>query len=103
MPIYEYRCQACAKLSSSFLNSINGDLQQVCSHCQSTDLERRMSSFALSKTLASVQDSFTPGSERRSPGYYSDPQRPGPLTLAGHRGRGRRHLRHGRRPIGQSN
>ena len=25
MPIYEYHCQACAKLSSSFLRSINPD------------------------------------------------------------------------------
>ena len=70
MPNNEYRCQACTKLSSFFLKSINpdgiGDLQPVCSHCQSKDMERRMSSFVLSKTLASVHDSFAPGSGRRS-------------------------------------
>ena len=79
MPNNEYRCQACTKLSSFFLKSINpdgiGDLQPVCSHCQSKDMERRMSSFALSKTLASVHDSFAPGIGRRS-------SRPGPSPSA---------------------
>ncbi len=74
MPIYEYRCQACAKLSSFFLKSINSKLEPVCSHCQSKDMERRMSSFAMGKTVASVHESFAPGSERRSPEYYSDPR-----------------------------
>ena len=74
MPIYEYRCHACAKVSSFFLKSMNSKLEPVCSHCQSKDLERRMSSFALGKTVASVHESFGPGSEHRSPDYYSDPR-----------------------------
>ena len=74
MPIYEYRCQACAKLSSFFLRSINSELKPVCSHCQSEDMERRMSSFATGKTVSSVHESFAPGSEHRSTGYYSDPR-----------------------------
>ena len=78
MPIYEYRCQACTKLSSFFLKSMNpdeiGKLQPVCCHCQSKDMSRRMSSFAMGKTVASVHESFAPGSEHRSPGYYSDPR-----------------------------
>ena len=78
MPIYEYRCQACAKLSSFFVRSIDPDvtrkLEPVCSHCQSKDMERRMSSFSTGKTVASVHESFAPDSGRRSPGYYSDPR-----------------------------
>lgn len=74
MPIYEYRCQACAKVSSFFLKSIGSALEPVCSHCQSKDMERRMSSFAMGKTVTSVHESFGPGSERRSPDYYSDPR-----------------------------
>ncbi len=74
MPIYEYRCQACAGLSSFFLRSITSELEPVCSHCQSKDMERRMSSFAMGKTVGSVHESFAPGSEHRSPGYYSDPR-----------------------------
>ncbi len=78
MPIYEYRCQACAKVSSFFSRSINvdgiGEREPICSHCQSKDMERRMSSFAVGKTVASVHERFGPGSEHRSPGYYSDPR-----------------------------
>ena len=74
MPIYEYRCHACTKVSSFFLKSMNSKLEPVCSHCQSKDLERRMSSFAMGKTVASVHESFGPGSEHRSPDYYSDPR-----------------------------
>ena len=74
MPIYEYRCQACAKVTSFFLKSINSVLEPVCSHCQGTSMERRMSSFAMGKTVGSVHENFGPGSERRSPGYYNDPR-----------------------------
>lgn len=74
MPIYEYRCGACAQVSSFFLRSINSELEPICSHCQSKDMERRMSSFARGKTVASVHESFSPGSEHRSPDYYSDPR-----------------------------
>ena len=74
MPIYEYRCQSCAKLTSFFLKSINSELEPVCTHCESKDMERRMSSFAMGKTVASVHENFAPGSERRSPDYYSDPR-----------------------------
>lgn len=74
MPIYEYRCQACSKLSSFFVRSINSVVEAVCSHCQSNDMERRMSSFAMGKTDSSVQESFSSGSEHRSPDYYNDPR-----------------------------
>ena len=78
MPIYEYRCGACAKVSSFFSKSIDhdgtGKLEPICSHCHSKDMARRMSSFAVGKTVASVHESFGPGSEHRSPDYYSDPR-----------------------------
>ncbi|NQW23103.1 MAG: zinc ribbon domain-containing protein [SAR202 cluster bacterium] len=74
MPIYEYRCQACARVSSFFLKSINSELEPVCAHCQSKDMARRMSSFAMGKTVGSVHENFASGSEHRTPGYYSDPR-----------------------------
>jgi hypothetical protein len=33
-----------------------------------------MSSFAMGKTVSSVHEQFAPGSEHRSPEYYSDPR-----------------------------
>ncbi len=74
MPIYEYRCQACGKLSSFFVRSIGSDVNAVCGHCQSADMERLMSSFAMGKTVSAVHEAFPSGSERRSPEYYQDPR-----------------------------
>ncbi|MDA0263704.1 MAG: zinc ribbon domain-containing protein [Chloroflexi bacterium] len=74
MPTYEYRCLVCAKLSSFFVRSINSKLDPVCAHCQSKDMQRRMSSFAMGKTVGSVHENAAPGGERRSPEYYSDPR-----------------------------
>ena len=73
MPIYEYRCQDCARVSSFFVRSIGSEVTAVCSHCGSGDMERRMSSFAMGKTVSSVHEQFAPGSEHRSPEYYSGP------------------------------
>ena len=74
MPIYEYRCQSCDGISSFFVRSIGIDLEPECQQCQSKQMRRRMSSFAMGKTVASVHESFAPGSEHRSPDYYSDPR-----------------------------
>ncbi|MFQ6028544.1 MAG: zinc ribbon domain-containing protein [Dehalococcoidia bacterium] len=71
MPIYEYRCGECGKVSSFFTRSINSTLDPVCSHCQSQDMQRRMSSFALGKTAKSVHESSSGGGALD---YYSDPR-----------------------------
>ena len=72
MPIYEFRCAACSQISSFFTRSIGSSLEPVCQHCQSTDMQRRMSSFAMGKTTGSVQggSSANPNSQE----YYSDPR-----------------------------
>ena len=74
MPIYEYRCQSCGKVSSFFVRSIGSEVNAVCGHCQSAEMERRMSSFAMGKTTSSVHEAFPSGSEHRSPDYYQDPR-----------------------------
>ena len=74
MPIYEYRCQDCGRVSSFFVRSISSQVTAVCSYCGSGDMSRRMSSFALGKTVSSVHEQFAPGSEHRSPEYYQDPR-----------------------------
>ena len=74
MPTYEYRCQDCARVSSFFVRSIGSEVTAVCSHCGSGEMYRRMSSFAVGKTVGSVHEQFGPGSEHRSPDYYGDPR-----------------------------
>lgn len=72
MPIYEYRCGSCNQVSSFFTRSINSTLDPVCSHCQSPDMQRRMSSFAMGKTTQSVHERTS--ANPNSPDYYSDPR-----------------------------
>lgn len=45
MPIYEYRCGACGKRSSSLLPSYSSP-DPACPHCGKAELKRLVSSFA---------------------------------------------------------
>jgi putative FmdB family regulatory protein len=71
MPIYEYSCRSCGKVSSFFVKAIGTPLEPACSHCQGRDLQRRVSSFALGKTTRSVHEQH-PSS--KSSDYYRDPR-----------------------------
>lgn len=74
MPIYEYRCGECDRVSSFFTRSMDAAVTPVCSYCQSTEMRRRMSSFALGKTTAGVQERYPAGSGGSPMDYYSDPR-----------------------------
>ena len=74
MPIYEYRCQACGQVSSFFTKSIGAALEPVCANCQSKDMRRRMSSFAMVKTVDAVHEKYSGGSGASTLDYYSDPR-----------------------------
>lgn len=74
MPIYEYRCGECDRVTSFFTRSIGAALTPVCSHCQSGDMQRRMSSFATGKTTAAVQERYPAGGGAAPLDYYSDPR-----------------------------
>ena len=74
MPIYEYRCGQCGRLSSFFTRAIGASLEPSCQHCHSKDVRRRMSSFALGKTTRSVQERYPSSSEVPPQDYYSDPR-----------------------------
>jgi putative FmdB family regulatory protein len=43
MPIYEYRCLACRKVSEFLLLNLNSPFTPVCPRCGSTELERVLS------------------------------------------------------------
>ena len=74
MPIYEYRCDDCGRVSSFFTRSINSPLEPVCTHCQSLAVVRRMSPFATGKSVQSVHESNPLESAETSSAYYSDPR-----------------------------
>ena len=74
MPIYEYRCEDCGRVSSFFTRAIGSALEPVCSHCRGSNLKRRMSSFAMGKTARSVHEKYPTGGGSRPQEYYSDPR-----------------------------
>ena len=63
LPIYEYRCVACSQKSSFFTRSVHTQVDAVCSHCGSDDMNRIIStvSFRSSTRRSSASD------------YYGDP------------------------------
>ncbi|MBC8281769.1 MAG: zinc ribbon domain-containing protein [Chloroflexi bacterium] len=49
MPLYEYRCGDCQKISSVLVRLTSEDSQEKqpsCEHCQSTDMKRLISKFS---------------------------------------------------------
>ena len=73
MPIYEYRCKACRKLTSVFTRSQNVDKEVACEHCGSTDTARALSSFAYHRSTADVMANLPPPGEERLEDY-KDPR-----------------------------
>lgn len=72
MPIYEYRCQDCQSVASVFVRSISTHVKPDCADCGSSQTERRMSTFAMGKTLEGVHEATPMGGSARD--YYSDPR-----------------------------
>lgn len=72
MPIYEYRCQQCAEVSSFFVRSISTPFPAMCKGCGSEQMERRMSTFAMGKTTAGAHEANSMVGNNRD--YYSDPR-----------------------------
>jgi len=45
MPIYEYKCERCGKITELLENS-SGKVKRSCAHCGSTKLSKRISVFS---------------------------------------------------------
>lgn len=52
MPIYEYRCQECGKLTSVFSRKVGFDGDVTCEACGSGKTERAISTFAFTKSAS---------------------------------------------------
>ena len=74
MPIYEYRCQDCAQVSSFFTRAIGDPLTTVCGQCQGGNMVRQFSSFAVGRS--GNRSGRETGPSAGGPGldYYHDPR-----------------------------
>jgi putative FmdB family regulatory protein len=75
MPIYEYKCRDCERLTSVFTRSASAEVKATCRHCSSKKMERVMSKFSLGKTDADVMRDY--GSEPKRLEDYKDPRQIG--------------------------
>lgn len=58
MPIYEYRCQKCERVSSVFVRSVKAELKPKCEHCGSMRMKRLMSRVQRTKSTQDVIDEY---------------------------------------------
>lgn len=66
MPVYEYRCAACVRITSKFFRSQRAaaDTAVTCEHCGAASVERVISLFAQHFSLQSQIDSIDPQIDR---------------------------------------
>ncbi|MBW2062691.1 MAG: zinc ribbon domain-containing protein [Deltaproteobacteria bacterium] len=71
MPIYEYRCESCGKITSALILKSQEEETLQCAHCQGDCLIRVLSQFALHKTEAQRLNEFN-SSAPRDDSFYKD-------------------------------
>jgi len=75
MPIYEFKCQECGRLTSVFVRSMGAPSEATCQHCGERRLERVISRFAYHKSEQAMLDEY--GSEPKRLEDYKDPRQIG--------------------------
>ncbi len=75
MPIYEYTCADCRRLTSVFTKSMDAEKKLACQHCGGKKLSRALSKFAYHKSEQRILAEH--GSEPRSLEDYKDPRQIG--------------------------
>jgi putative FmdB family regulatory protein len=75
MPIYEFKCQDCGRLTNVFVKSVRSSYRARCQHCGGGQLERVVSGFAYHKSDQTILDEY--GSEPRRLEDYKDPRQIG--------------------------
>ena len=56
MPVYEYRCQECRKLSSVLTYSWSSNSEPKCKHCGGANLTKLISSFSVHRSWGDSLD-----------------------------------------------
>ena len=70
MPIYEFKCGACGRLSSVFTRSVSAPVNSKCKHCGSPKLDRVLSRFAHHKSEGDILRDY--GAEPKRLEDYKD-------------------------------
>ena len=74
MPVYEYRCNGCRRVTSVFVRTISDPKSPACDHCGNADLDRVMSRVAYHRTMDRVWEESGPPAMDSGDDYYRDPR-----------------------------
>src|SRR5882757_9090966 len=58
MPIYEYRCEKCRRVTSVLTTRVTEKVEAVCTHCGGKKMSRLMSRFAMPRSEESRLESL---------------------------------------------
>ncbi len=75
MPIYEFKCRECGRLTSVFVRSVGAAGDATCQRCGSRQMDRVISGFAYHKSAQTVLEEY--GSEPKRLEDYKDPRQIG--------------------------
>lgn len=78
MPIYEYRCRKCGRLTSVFQKTVGSAASIRCKGCGSRQVERAISGFAYHRSESAVVEHY--GAEPGRLEDYKDPRQIGRWT-----------------------
>jgi putative FmdB family regulatory protein len=77
MPIYEFVCQDCSKLTSVFVRKVDTALAPACQHCQSANTRRAVSRVAIGRTESQIMEQYGMPEPGQGPDAYKDPRQIG--------------------------
>lgn len=77
MPIYEFICQDCGKLTSVFVRSMNREVTATCSHCAGANMKRAVSRVSIGRTEAQILEQYGVPEPGAGPDAYKDPRQIG--------------------------
>ncbi len=77
MPIYEFSCQDCSRLTSVFVRNVSTQYEGACSNCGSKALKRAISRVAYHRTGQQIMDDYGVPDPAAGPDAYKDPRQIG--------------------------
>ncbi|MGH2585595.1 MAG: FmdB family zinc ribbon protein [Dehalococcoidia bacterium] len=77
MPIYEFVCEDCGKLTSLFARSVSSDVTATCDHCGGSKTTRAVSRVSLGRTEQQVMDQYGVPDPGQGADAYKDPRQIG--------------------------
>src|SRR5512146_3347239 len=78
MPIYEFRCSECGKVTNHFTRKIDTEVTASCEHCGSARTSRMVSEFGRTYSRADIIEKYGDPSEKAGgPDAFRDPRQIG--------------------------